>query len=85
MVSNEGKSDLILKDLGDIKLEVKTFSKEITDIKIKQAENTQILKEHIRRTEVSEERLQRLEDFKWYFAGLAVLIGAATQIINKVF
>lgn len=70
------KQDLILK-------KIETTQADIVEIKINQGKNQVILQEHMRRTEANEQRLQRLEDFKWYFAGIAVIMTVAIEMFRR--
>jgi len=71
------------QQLKEIQDNVKIIRNEVMDLKIEQAKNSVVLQEHIRRTEANEKRIQKLEDFKWYFAGIAVLMTAAVEAIRR--
>lgn len=70
------------KDILHKKLD--KITEDITDIKVISAVNTNCLKEHMKRTALSERRISKLETFKWYFAGVAVVLTIAAKIIEGI-
>lgn len=77
-------SKQIIKDLEVIKGEAKVTNTALVELKIIQAQNQVILQEHMRRTEINEKHIERLENFKWYFAGIAVIITAFIEFFRRV-
>lgn len=69
--------------LQEIHDDIKEIKKDINEIKITDAVQTQQLGEHMRRTEASEKRITKMEQFKWYFGGLAVIITFALELLRR--
>ena len=75
----------INKYLQEMSQDVKIISKEVSDIKVDTAVNTHSLKEHMRRTEASEKRIERLEDSKMKEkVTIASVMGIITCVIEVV-
>lgn len=70
-------------DLQEIRQDVRLIVEKVHKIDKETVRNTAILEEHQRRSKANEIRISRLETFKWYFAGLAVLIGTLTEILRR--
>lgn len=69
---------LIIKRLDEVHADVKDCRECLTEIEKMDAVQNQQLAEHMRRTEASEKRLDKAEEFKWYFTGIsAIMIGIA--------
>lgn len=73
----------IIKELYEARVDLKDIQTDLTSLKVIQAQNQVILQEHMRRTEVNEKHIERLENFKWYFAGIAVIMTVFIRIMEK--
>jgi len=78
------KNKLILKELQELRKDVKIIDRHMTDLKITAAVNSKSLEEHMRRTDGVEAQIKEQRNFKWYFAGLAIFIGAALEFIRGI-
>lgn len=85
----------ILNEVLDLKNEIKAVRTDLVDFKVIQGQNQVILQEHIRRTEANEnlilvvkdelaKRLDKYESFKWYFAGLSVILVTVAKLLGDV-
>jgi len=79
----EKNNDHVIKELQELRQDVRLIGTDIVDLKVIQGQNKVILQEHIRRTEANERRLEKIEQFKWYFAGLAVIMTACIEIFRR--
>jgi len=91
----EKNNDIIIKELQELRQDVRLIGTDIVDLKVIQGQNKVILQEHIRRTEANERlietvkgeisrRIDKLESFKWYFGGIAVLMTIAIEVFRRV-
>lgn len=67
-------------DIKELKADVKEISKDITDIKVILGANTTSLSEHIKRTTLAEQRIDKIEN--WLLGLLAAILLA---IIGSMF
>lgn len=72
------------QDLQEIRQDVKMIVEKVHKIDKETVVNTAILKEHQRRSKANEERIKALEQFKWYFAGLATIVAAVSELVRRV-
>lgn len=88
-------NEQIIVSIREMRDEMKAINKNIVDMKVVQGQNQVILQEHIRRTEANEalisltkeensKRIEKIEQFKWYFAGIAVLMTVAADILRRL-
>lgn len=84
----------ILNSLREVRKDVSHINRNIVDIKVVQGQNSVILQEHMRRTEANEalivlirdenaKRIDKIEQFKWYFAGIAVIITVVADAFRR--
>lgn len=52
-------------------------------IELQLARNTVSLEEHMRRTELLEQEIKEVKNFKWYFAGISTLSITVLEIIRR--
>lgn len=70
------------KEVHEIRHDVKLLVSRTYEMDKKLAVYNTQLEEHMRRTEANEIRLEKLENFKWFFAGLtAIISGVGTVIV----
>lgn len=69
--------------LEEVRADLKSMNHHMVDVKITLAKQHISLEHHISRTEASEKRIQRLEDFKWYFAGIAVIMSVTVELFRR--
>lgn len=62
--------------LLEVRNDVKAISKDISEIKILDAVQNKHLQDHMRRTELNEKRLTKLESYQIFFAFLAMALAA---------
>lgn len=82
------KDDLILEAIQDVKSDIREVRSEVQDIKLEQIKhgliheaNKEDLANHIKRTEVAEDRLTLLEeDAKFFKKLISFLLGAASLL-----
>ena len=69
---------LIINRLEMVHEDVKECKTKLNDVeKLDAVQNAQ-LAEHMRRTAAAEKRIDKIEQFKWYFAGIsAIMVGIA--------
>lgn len=72
-----------LEDIKEMKIDVKELRKDIGDIKSTLAVNTGTLQVHIKRTELNEKRIQKVENWLLGFLA-AILIAIIGNSINVV-
>ncbi len=77
---DKNQNQLLLLELRD---DVKAIRNDVNEIKILDAAQNAHLEAHMARTKANEERIQRLEDFKWYFAGIAVIMSAIVELFRR--
>lgn len=73
----------IIRELQEARVDVKSIQTDIIALRVIQGQNQVILQEHMRRTEANEKHIERLENFKWYFAGIAVLMTVFLKLAEK--
>ena len=69
--------------LLEVRDDIKKISSDMHNINITITKQAADIKHHIKRTDLNETRIHRLEDFKWYFAGIAIIIGATIKYFDK--
>lgn len=81
------KEDLILDILKETREDVRDIKQKTEEIEKLDAIQNEQLREHMRRTEASEKRIDRLEDrelkSKLYSGGLVALIVAIAEILRR--
>jgi putative heme iron utilization protein len=75
-------NSLLLLEVRD---DVKAIRTDIQKIEILDAIQNAHLEAHMARTKANEDRLEKLEDFKWYFAALAVFMTVAIETIRRIY
>lgn len=78
-------SKIILRELEKCREGIESTKKDIVEIKVQQAKNSTILEEHMRRTEANEQQIKEQRQFKWYFAGIAVIMTTISNILGRIF
>ena len=80
MDNKDNIQNLLLLEVRD---DIKMIKNDINDIKVLDATQNAHLEAHMARTRANEDRIKRLEDFKWYFAGIAVIISATIELFRR--
>lgn len=75
----------IIKELQETREDIKEIQEDLVDIKVIQGKNQVILQEHMRRTEANEKQINEQKQFKWYFAGLTVIITTVSNFFRGLF
>lgn len=75
-------NSLLLLEVRD---DIKAIRMDIRKIEILDATQNAHLETYMARTKASEDRLEKLEDFKWYFAALAVFMTVAIETIRRIY
>lgn len=73
------------KQLEELKSDVKEISKNIQEINITLAKQHVSLDHHMARTTANEKRIEKNEDFKWYFVGITVLVTGIVEFFKRLF
>jgi predicted methyltransferase len=71
-----------VSDFNEIKQDVKDIKKDVTSIKEDIARNTVSLETHMKRTELNEDRIQKMEYFM--LGGLMAIIVACLKLLVNV-
>lgn len=79
-MTDKDLNNTLLLELRD---DVKAIRQDVNDIKVLDATQNAHLEAHMARTKANEDRIQRLEDFKWYFAGIAVIMSAIVELFRR--
>lgn len=71
--------------LIEIRADIKDIQRSVHTIEVLDAKQNAELTEHTRRSTANEKRLEKLENFKWYFTGLSIIIVTLSKMIEKLF
>lgn len=81
---DDTSTKLIITRLEEVHTDVKECREKLNEIEKLDAVQNQQLAEHMRRTEASEKRLDKVEEFKWYFAGISAIILGIAEFLRRL-
>jgi hypothetical protein len=79
-MENKDLTNFLLIEVRD---DIKAIKSDVESIKILDAAQNAHLEAHMARTQANEDRIHRLEDFKWYFAGIAVIMSVVVELFRR--
>lgn len=71
--------------LLEVRSDIKEIKEDVAKIKQLDAVQNEQLRQHMARTEANEKRLDKLENFKWFFAILIGIVAATAEFLRNLF
>ena len=62
--------------------DIKDIKKDLQEVKTTNAVQNEQLAEHMRRTRNVEKRVEKIENFKWFFGGVTVIIAGLAKVMG---
>lgn len=81
---DDTSTKIILNRLSEVHTDVRECRDKLGEIEKLDAVQNQQLAEHMRRTKAAEKRLDRVEEFKWYFAGISAIIVGIAEFLRRL-